>query len=262
MPLISILDDQPTNRTIFARLALSVASDVEVETFPDPVQALAAMAKRTPDLVITDFKMPHMDGAEFVKCFRQLPGAEDVPVVVLTVYEERSFRLRALDHGATDFLQSPVDHQEFVTRARNLLKLRRQQLQLAARADHLVAELAESERTRELALRDSRERLAQVIDSIPAVVRCSDADGRLLFVNAFQASLVGRATDAMVGRTAAAFLGEEQGARSLALDRLVWETGRAVPSFEEELTDAKGLRKVLLSRNPRSGTRRARSAAS
>lgn len=247
MPLIAILDDQITNRQIFARLAQSVASDVEVITFPDPGEALAALAVRTPDLVITDFKMPVMDGAEFVGHFRQLPGAEDVPVVVLTVYEERSFRLRALEHGATDFLQSPVDHQEFVTRARNLLKLRRQQLLLAARADHLTAELAESERTREVALRDSRERLAQVIDSIRAVVRCTDADGRLMFVNAFQAEIFNQSAGDMVGKPASRFLGDEQGARSHALDRMVMESGRALPSFEEEFIDPRGMPKVLLS---------------
>lgn len=247
MPLVAILDDQVTNRRIFSRLAMSVASDIEVVSYPDPLEALAGIRARMPDLIITDFKMPFMDGADFVREFRVLPGAEDVPVVVLTVYEERSFRLKALECGATDFLQSPVDHQEFVTRARNLLKLRRQQILLAARADHLVAELAESERTRELAVRDSRERLAQVIDSIPAVVRCADQNGSLMFVNAFQASLVDKPAAAMVGRSAAVFLGEEQGARSHALDRMVWETGRSVPSFEEELTDAKGLRRVLLS---------------
>jgi diguanylate cyclase (GGDEF)-like protein/PAS domain S-box-containing protein len=192
--------------------------------------------------------MPIMDGAEFVQNFRQLPGAADVPVVVLTVYEERSFRMKALECGATDFLQSPVDHQEFITRARNLLQLRRQQLQLAARAETLSAELAESERTRELAVRDSREHLAQVIDSIPAVVRCAGLDGRLIFVNAFQADLVGKEPEALVGLSVSSLIGDEQGARSNALDRMVWETGRSVPSFEEEHLDSKGKRRVFLSK--------------
>ncbi len=247
MPIIAILDDQLTNRQIFARLAQGVADDVTVDTYADPVDALQNMAFRLPDLVITDFKMPFMDGAEFVQNFRQLPGAADIPVVVLTVYEERSFRLKALECGATDFLQSPVDHQEFVTRARNLLRLRRQQLLLAERADHLSAELAESERSRELALRDSRERLAQVIDSIPAVVRCAGLDGRLIFVNAYQAELFGKPVEELVGLPVAQILGEEQGARSNALDRMVWETGRSVPSFEEEVANAEGKRRTLLS---------------
>ncbi|MCX7342075.1 MAG: EAL domain-containing protein [Hyphomicrobiales bacterium] len=247
MPFIAILDDQFTNRQIFARLAASIADDVIVETFADPLLALEGLRHRTPDLVITDFKMPHMDGADFVRCFRELPGAADVPVVVLTVYEERSFRMRALECGATDFLQSPVDHQEFATRARNLLRLRKQQLLLAARAEQLKSELNESERTREHAMRDSRERLAQVIDSIPAVVRCTDLDGKVLFANAFQSSLLGKDAAAVVGSPISNFIGEEQAARSNALDRMVWETGRHLPSFEEEVIDAAHVRRVLLS---------------
>lgn len=247
MPLIAILDDQFTNRQIFARLASTIAEDVVVETYADPIEALEALKLKTVDLVITDFKMPRMDGADFVKNFREIPGAADIPVVVLTVYEERSFRLRALECGATDFLQSPVDHQEFVVRVRNLLRLRRQQLLLAARADHLKAELDESERTRETAMRDSRERLAQVIDSIPAVVRCADLDGLVLFANAFQASLLGKEANDVVGLPVAGIIGDEQGARSNALDKMVWETGRSVPSFEEDITDAAGAKRVFLS---------------
>ncbi len=247
MPFIAILDDQPTNRQIFSRLAASVATGVEVEAYADPVEALQALTFRTPDLVITDFKMPFMDGAEFVKYFRELPGAADVPVVVLTVYEDRSLRLKALECGATDFLQSPVDHQEFVVRARNLLKLREQQLQLASRAHRLSADLAVSERSREQAMRDSRERMAQVIDSIPAVVRCVDAQGRLMFVNAYQAELFSVSAEALSGRRLEEFLAAEQAARSAALDRLVFDSGRPVPAFEEEITDAAGRKRVFLS---------------
>ena len=82
-----------------------------------------------------------MDGAEFIRRFRAQSNGAEIPVIVITVYEEREFRLRALEAGATDFLNSPVDHQEFKTRARNLLKLRKQQLQLASRAETLEREL-------------------------------------------------------------------------------------------------------------------------
>ncbi len=51
--------------------------------------------------------------------------------------EDRALRLEALAAGATDFLQSPIDHDEFRVRARNLLTLRRQQLALAAHASSL-----------------------------------------------------------------------------------------------------------------------------
>src|SRR5262245_62560978 len=151
MPLVLIIDDQLTNRAIFSRLAVSIESGIAVEAFGDPAVALGWAREHTPDLVVTDYKMPQMDGAEFVRRFRELPGAAEVPVIVLTIYEERAFRLQALEAGATDFLHSPVDHHEFVTRARNLLKLRKQQLLLERKLEY-------SERSREEALRDSSER--------------------------------------------------------------------------------------------------------
>src|SRR5215510_4943107 len=171
----------------------------------DPEQALAWASDHTPDLVITDYKMPGMDGAELIRRFRQLPGAAEVPVIVITIYEERSFRLRALEAGATDFLHSPVDRHEFVTRARNLLRLRKQQLLLERK-------LEVSERSREEALRDSSERLAQVIDTVPAMVT-SDA-------------------------------GAAHHAR--ALDRKVFEGNAPLPAYEEEIVDRTGARRTFL----------------
>src|SRR5262245_15869284 len=144
MSLIVILDDQVTNRKIFSQLAASIEEDITVNAFADPKTALEWLKHNTPDLIVTDYKMPHMDGAEFIRRFREQSGSSDIPVIVITVYQERSFRMRALEAGATDFLQSPVDHREFVTRARNLLQLRKQQILLANYAERLERQLAHS----------------------------------------------------------------------------------------------------------------------
>ncbi|RXF72062.1 putative bifunctional diguanylate cyclase/phosphodiesterase [Hansschlegelia zhihuaiae] len=246
MALICILDDRVTNRNIFAKLAATIEPDVTVRTFANPVEALAWMTDNTPDLVVTDYKMPDLDGAEFTRRFRLLPGCADVPVVVLTVYEERSFRLSALEAGATDFLQSPVDHHEFLTRARNLLKMRRQQLVIASRAVKLEDELRTSERSRAQALRDSTERLAQVIDTVPALISAADRQGRCIFVNAHQAAIKGVGPADLLGRTAIDLFGPERGSRSVALDKLICESGAALPSFEEEIVGDDGERRHVL----------------
>ena len=246
MSLIVILDDRVTNRKIFSKLAASIEDGVTVRSFGDPQVALVWLEQHTPDLVITDYKMPHMDGAEFIRRFRERPAATEVPVIVITVYEERSFRLRALEAGATDFLLSPVDHHEFVTRARNLLKLRKQQLLLESRASTLERRLEHSERSREEALRDSSERLAQVIDTVPAMISATDRDGHFLFVNAYQSSLAGADPLDLVGREIDVLFGEEHGGRSRALDRKVLEAGAALPSFEEDIVDRAGAKRVFL----------------
>lgn len=246
MSLIAILDDQVTNRKIFEKLAGSVEEGISVETFANPVQALEWFAGNTPDLVITDYKMPLMDGAEFIRRFRQIPACIDVPVIVITVYEDRTFRLEALEAGATDFLQSPVDHHEFMTRARNLLKLRKQQLIIMSRADELERELEDAERSHAEELRDNRERLAKVIDTIPAMISAADRNGKCVFMNAYLANLLGTTPSNVTGKHIAEMLPEVHGEHSLELDRRVLQTGNAIPNFEEEIVDQNGQRRVLL----------------
>ncbi len=137
MATILILDDRNTNRKILAQLAVSVEPGVAVNACASGEEGIAAAKAHAPDLVFSDFNMPGMNGAEFVAAFRKLDGCVDVPVIVVTAYEDREHRYRALESGATDFLASPVDHREFVVRARNLLALRRQSLarQAAERAN-------------------------------------------------------------------------------------------------------------------------------
>ena len=168
MPNVVVIDDRVTNRNVLTRLAASVEEGVRVKAFASPQAALDWIRGTMPDLVITDFKMPGMDGADFIRAFRAMPGAADVPVVVVTVYEERSYCYQALEAGATDFLLSPVDHHEFRARARNLLTLRKQQKLLEQRARDLRRELLSSTEQHEAALRASELRLRRLIDTVPA----------------------------------------------------------------------------------------------
>lgn len=123
MSNIVIVDDRSINRTIYAKLAQSIGPGIEVRDFGDPTDALEWLALNRADLIITDHDMPQIDGDEFITRFRAMPRAETVPVMMITVNDQRMLRLRALESGANDFLHSPVDHCEFVMRARNLLKL-------------------------------------------------------------------------------------------------------------------------------------------
>ena len=246
MSLIVILDDRVTNRNIFSRLALSVEEGVAVRAFGDPLEALEWLDDNSPDLVITDYKMPSIDGAELTRRLRSHPRGADVPVIVITAYDDHSFRLRALEAGATDFLQTPVDHYEFLTRARNLLRLRKQQEFIKSRAKNLERELEASERHREEAIRSSRAQLARVIDTIPALISAADRDGRFLFVNAYLASFAGGEPADFVGHHVATIFGEEPGGRSCELDQAVFAQAEPLPSFEEEHVAPGGGRRFFL----------------
>jgi two-component system response regulator RpfG len=104
------------------------------------------------DLVLVDYMMPDMDGIEFVQRLRALPGYEHVPIVMVTVHDDRKVRYAALDAGITDFLTKPVDARECLARCRNLLTLRRQQLALEDRRrllEHMVEDATREVRERE-----------------------------------------------------------------------------------------------------------------
>lgn len=245
MSTIVIVDDQPVNRAIYARVASSIEDDVRTKIFGDPREALEALPEMAPDLIITDYKMPGLNGASFIRRIRAEPVLADIPVIVITVFEDKVFRLRALDAGASDFLLSPVDHREFVTRARNLLKLHRQQLLLAQRADRLERKLERSARSLQQAVRDSSERLAQVIDAVPAMISATDQHGRFLFMNAYQASVLGIDPSIIAGRDCAEALSAETGERSRAFDELVMQGSGSIHSFEEAIANHAGESRVF-----------------
>jgi len=243
---IAIVDDRLTNLKILERLARSLEEEVEVRTFDQPQMALDAARLEPPDLVITDMKMPELDGAALITRFRALPGCADVPVMVITAYEDRDLRLQALESGATDFLLSPVDHHEFRVRSRNLLTLRRQQLQLKERASALEEQMIAKERRHKDLLRESHDLLMRVIGAIPVMVGATDRDGRFVFVNDSYARRLGKTASDIIGLTPVGVRDDLQARAAMERDRRIVAGLDAPGSYEETLADGEGERRVLL----------------
>ncbi len=146
MTKVLIIDDQSTSRIILEELIHAIDDDIAVQTFASPLTALDWARANQPDLILTDYKMPNMDGIELTRQLRQLPGCMDVPIVVITVVDETAVRYRALESGATDVLIKPVDHYECRARCRNLLTLRKQGQIIKARARWLEKQVADATR--------------------------------------------------------------------------------------------------------------------
>src|SRR3954469_12905197 len=149
---VMVVDDQSTGRAILEQVVRGLDERVVVEGFARPVDAVVWAARHVCDLVLVDYMMPEMDGIEFVKRLRALPGYEHVPIVMITVHDDRKVRYAALDAGITDFLTKPIDARECLARCRNLLTLRRQQLALEDRRrllEHMVADATREVRERE-----------------------------------------------------------------------------------------------------------------
>jgi diguanylate cyclase (GGDEF)-like protein/PAS domain S-box-containing protein len=251
MSLIVIVDDQGINQRIYAKLAELTEQHVKVKTFGSPFDLLEWVSHNTPDLIITDFKMPGIDGADLTRRLRQLPDVSDTPIIVLTAYEDRSFRLNALEAGATDFMQTPINHDEFVSRARNLLKLRHQQQSIKQDVRKLERRLRASERSLERATRHSNEQLAQVIDTVPALISATDRDSKCVFVNAMFAIFAGRDPADCVGHSPLTLLSLTDAERYQTADQVVLDRGEMRSSYEEQLHDPTGnVRTFLVTKAP------------
>src|SRR5690606_42019984 len=77
---ILIVDDQTTGRRILEEIVRGVDDTLQVVSFSDPRDALGHARGRAPDLILTDYRMPEMNGVVFIKRRRALPGRTEVPM--------------------------------------------------------------------------------------------------------------------------------------------------------------------------------------
>jgi len=97
-----VVDDDPTIREM---LDMVLASEgYEVITAAHGAAALALVDQRRPHVILLDMKMPVMDGWEFLRQYRQRPGAK-VPIVVITAAQDD--RREAADIGAQAYIAKP-----------------------------------------------------------------------------------------------------------------------------------------------------------
>ena len=118
---IVIVDDESTGRTILEKVIQSISDDIRVIGFDSAIKALDWLRANRAELIITDYRMPDINGVEFIKKVRMLAGFDSIPIMMITVVSEKSVRYDALDAGATAFLMRPIDQIECRTSCRNLL---------------------------------------------------------------------------------------------------------------------------------------------
>jgi two-component system, OmpR family, KDP operon response regulator KdpE len=114
---ILVVDDEDQIRLALSR-ALTARGFV-AETRPDGESALRTAEWFRPDLVVLDLNMPGMDGLAVCRALR---AQSDVPILILSVREEESDKVEALNLGADDYLTKPFGIEEFLARLRALLR--------------------------------------------------------------------------------------------------------------------------------------------
>ncbi|MFC1634053.1 response regulator transcription factor [Planctomycetota bacterium] len=114
---VFFLDDEPDVRAVVRRILEGIG--IKVSCFSDPAICLANLRTQTCHLLITDFKMPEMDGIEFLKEVKRL--APWIPILMISGYGDIPTVVRAIRAGAMDFIEKPLDKTSFVQKVKSML---------------------------------------------------------------------------------------------------------------------------------------------
>lgn len=117
---IVVVDDFRTNTVVVAG-SLKLYG-YEVLQSNNPVEALDFFDGQNIDLIVSDFKMPQMTGAEFIKQIKKIPKYKHVPVIILSSETSTQSRQEAREAGAYGWLQKPFDIDRFLKIVNSIFK--------------------------------------------------------------------------------------------------------------------------------------------
>lgn len=163
-PCILIVDDQETNCLLLAEIAAGVCENARINTFSNPLEALKHASESDVDLLITDYHMRELDGVSLIRKIRGLPHLQDPPIICITASDDLAVRYAALDAGANDYLNRPLDYRECAARCRNLLNMRRLQLAMRENSKNLSKKILEVTQELETKNMETLFRLAKVAE--------------------------------------------------------------------------------------------------
>jgi len=112
------VDDDPRAGELLLRF--SSDSPFSCRVYQDPVQALADFREQGADIIISDLRMPGMDGITLLRAVREIDI--NVPFIIITAYSSVEDAIHALRLGATDFIKKPYDADELLLLAGNSLE--------------------------------------------------------------------------------------------------------------------------------------------
>ncbi|HZT58339.1 MAG TPA: response regulator [Pyrinomonadaceae bacterium] len=115
-----VVDDEPN---LLRAVAVTLrAEGYEVVTARSGAEALVRVAESLPDLVVSDIRMPGMDGFQLARQLRSNPRTDLIPIVFLTARDETSDRVAGFRSGVDAYLVKPFEPDELVAVISNILR--------------------------------------------------------------------------------------------------------------------------------------------
>jgi len=161
-PLILVADDNADMRQYLMRL---LGERYEVQAVPDGQAAVAAVAERAPELILSDVMMPNLDGFGLLHELRSEPKTRTIPIILLSARAGEESRVEGMEHGADDYLIKPFSARELLARVQT----------------HL--EMARVRKQSEQALRRRTEQFETLLNQAPLGVYLVDSDLRIRSMN-------------------------------------------------------------------------------
>lgn len=114
-----VVDDEPN--LLMAVAAVWRGEGFEVQTARNGKDALLQLARSTPDLIVSDVRMPIMDGYKLARQLRSAPHTKLIPIVFLTAKDETGDRIEGFRAGVDVYLTKPFEPDELIAVIRNIL---------------------------------------------------------------------------------------------------------------------------------------------
>ncbi|HEX8616737.1 MAG TPA: HD domain-containing phosphohydrolase [Thermoanaerobaculia bacterium] len=120
--VVLAVDDNEQNLQLLEEYLFDWGYDVVLAR--DGAEAVELYPRCNPSIIVLDVMMPVMDGYEACELIKSSPAGRTIPILMLTALTGSSEKIRALEAGADDFLNKPINREELRTRIRSLIRIR------------------------------------------------------------------------------------------------------------------------------------------
>lgn len=121
-PLLFIVDDEEELRSFLSRL---LQNDFQILCAASAAEAFALLDRHTPDAILADVHMPGESGISLCKELRQRLNRPQIPILIISAFDEPEARIRSFEAGADDFIAKPFRPDELCTRLQSRMKRHR-----------------------------------------------------------------------------------------------------------------------------------------
>ena len=114
---ILVVEDQPDNRQIIRDML--APTDYEISEVEDGQQALEAIAKQRPDLILMDIQLPIIDGYTATRKIKANPAWRSIPIIAVTSYALSGEEKKAREAGCDDYVPKPFSPRQLLAKSGN-----------------------------------------------------------------------------------------------------------------------------------------------